>query len=433
MAEAGWNKPTSPFHVAAQRIQERLGVRDQIEKFGRRGIRDYMTDEVRTFVDKLPFVIVGALDAHRHPWATVLAGPPGFVVASDLRVLVVRSTFAQGGPVSGTVGPGSRISLLGIELPTRRRNTINGRVAAVGDGCLAVHVEQCFGNCPQYIQQRVRIDGAVAATEGAPVRSRTILDDSDRRLIAGADTFFVATCHPSDDGNPAHGMDVSHRGGRPGFVSIADDRTLVWPEFQGNSQYNTLGNIAANPQAGLLFIDFDTGAGLHLTGRAEIVWEDREIARLRGSRQLVRFYVVESIRVAGLLHDRWRFESFSPRLEGTGTWDEPAHAGAADAPEPVPTAAPPADAVEVVFAKSGIAAAWNPADGSILDLAEDSGLRPDYGCRSAMCGACAVKIVEGEIEYEREILAAPEHGTALICKALVKPGPDGRRRIVLDL
>ncbi len=90
--------------------------------------------------------------------------------------------------------------------------------------------------------------------------------------------------------------------------------------------------------------------------------------------------------------------------------------------------------VEVTFAKSGITAAWDPELGSILDLAEDVGLKPDYGCRSAMCGACAVKVLEGEVEYLRETLAEPEPGTALICKAHVKAPPGGGpRRIVLDL
>src|SRR3546814_14766932 len=68
------------------------------------------------------------------------------------------------------------------------------------------------------------------------------------------------------------GADVSHRGGRPGFVRVTEDdgrSVLTIPDFSGNQFFNTLGNIAINPRAGLLFVDFATGDLLTLTGRSE--------------------------------------------------------------------------------------------------------------------------------------------------------------------
>ena len=62
-----------------------------------------------------------------------------------------------------------------------------------------------------------------------------------------------------------HGVDVSHRGGKPGFVRIDDDKTLTFPDFSGNYHFNTMGNILLNPLAGLLFIDFEQGDLLYLT------------------------------------------------------------------------------------------------------------------------------------------------------------------------
>ena len=95
--------------------------------------------------------------------------------------------------------------------------------------------------------------------------------------IQKADTFFVATAHPF------RGADASHRGGQPGFVAVVDAQTLIWPDYSGNMMFNTLGNIVSNPKSGLLFLDFDTGRTLQLTGAAEIVWEPAEVARFAGA------------------------------------------------------------------------------------------------------------------------------------------------------
>jgi ferredoxin-NADP reductase len=70
---------------------------------------------------------------------------------------------------------------------------------------------------------------------------------------------------------------------------------------------------------------------------------------------------------------------------------------------------------QVTFARSGLTATWDPACESILDLAEQQGLSPDYSCRSGICQTCACKLVEGEVEYLEEPLQAPDPGCVLIC------------------
>lgn len=313
MSEPGWNKPTSPFHAVARKLQERLGLRERIEKFGRRGIRDYMTEEVRTFVAQLPFLVIAALDRAGRPWATIVSGAPGFAAALDTRTLEISTALHPADPLAGALAAGARISVLGIEFPTRRRNTVNGRIVSYDGGTLRIRAEQCFGNCPRYIRART-IERGSAASPPPPhtTEPHPLLEPAEESWIGTADTFFIASSHPDDDGNPVHGIDVSHRGGFPGFIDLEDDRTLIWPEFVGNSQFNTLGNILANPRIGLLFPDFDSGDGLYLTGRAEIAWESGDVALSMLSDRKVRFYAIDIVRLGGILAAPWRAAEIVP-------------------------------------------------------------------------------------------------------------------------
>ena len=90
--------------------------------------------------------------------------------------------------------------------------------------------------------------------------------------IEAADTFFVASAARTDEANG--GVDVSHRGGPPGFVRV-DGNTLTIPDYRGNRYFNTLGNFVSNPRAALLFVDFAAGDLLHVQGAVEMAWDER--------------------------------------------------------------------------------------------------------------------------------------------------------------
>ncbi|NJM92085.1 MAG: FAD-binding oxidoreductase, partial [Rhodospirillaceae bacterium] len=150
------------------------------------------------------------------------------------------------------------------------------------------------------------------------------LDDRARAMIAGADTLFVASY--VDDATRGRMVDVSHRGGRPGFVRIGADGVLTIPDFSGNRFFNTLGNLLANPKAGLLFVDFETGDLLQLTGDAEIILDSPEIVSFQGAERLWHFHPRRILYRPEALPLRWRFQQdgWSPQSLRTGTWD---HAG----------------------------------------------------------------------------------------------------------
>jgi predicted pyridoxine 5'-phosphate oxidase superfamily flavin-nucleotide-binding protein len=241
----------------------------------------------------------------------------------DERSLLVRARPADSDPLHNTLIPGASIALLGIEPHTRRRNRMNGIVERITDDGFLVGVQQSFGNCPKYIQAR---KAEYAEIKGSKtVHAATTLSEQARRLIARADTLFIATAHPdaSHESTRAHGVDVSHRGGKPGFVRIDRDDSLTLPDFSGNRFFNTLGNIVLNPRAGLLFIDFEQGDVLYIAADAEIIFDGPELAAFTGAERLLRLRMRQVIHVVDTLPLRWNTDTqLSPFLEGTGSWIE---------------------------------------------------------------------------------------------------------------
>ncbi|MNS50210.1 Pyridoxamine 5'-phosphate oxidase [compost metagenome] len=127
----------------------------------------------------------------------------------------------------------------------------------------------------------------------------------------------MASYVDSDVGGRA--VDVSHRGGKPGFVRV-DGNVLTIPDFSGNRFFNTLGNLTANPRAGLVFIDFEHGDVLQVSGRAEVVLDSPEIQTFAGAERLWRVHVRRVVRRPGALALRWRFNDYAPTALATGQW-----------------------------------------------------------------------------------------------------------------
>jgi predicted pyridoxine 5'-phosphate oxidase superfamily flavin-nucleotide-binding protein len=296
-----------PFHEGERAMQSRAGVRERLAQVGPRVMRDHMPEQHRDFFRQLPFIVAG--------------NAPGFVDSPDPRSLTIAARPDPANPFSANLAAGAAIGLLGIEPHSRRRNRMNGVVAAVGANGFTVEVQQSFGNCPQYIQSRTAIHVPGPASSGPASRSRH-LDAAARDLIAGADTFFIASAHPLAAGQAlrTQGVDVSHRGGRPGFVRIDPDGTLTVPDFSGNFYFNTLGNLTVNPQAGLLFADFGRGDLLQVSAAAEIIWEGAELASFAGAQRLLRLHVREMLRFPGAMPLRFGQPALSPHLARTGHW-----------------------------------------------------------------------------------------------------------------
>ena len=302
--------PDGPFHAGELAAQALAGVASRGA-----GIRDFMPDQHRIFFGQLPWLFAGVLDRDGWPLATALAAAPGFAASPTPTALSIAALPARDDPAFEAFRPDSPIGLLGLEFETRRRNRANGRIGTIGADGFTVSVTQSFGNCAKYIQLRNRVrDGQEPATSPAELSG---LDAQARTLIAGADTLLVASAAAVE--SEIGGVDISHRGGRPGFVRIDGD-TLTIPDFAGNNYFNTFGNLLQEPRAALLFVDFETGSLLQLQGEAEIVWQGPELAWLDGAERLWRFHVRRGWRRAHALPSRWSAPEFALTTLQTGLW-----------------------------------------------------------------------------------------------------------------
>lgn len=317
----------SPFHQGEQILQTRTGKREEVESMGRKAVRPFMPDQHREFYEKLPFIIIGSVDDEGWPWASILPGNANFIVSPTPTTLTLKSSAILGDPLATALQKiDAPLGLLGIEPSTRRRNRVNGRISESSNNEITVKVDQSFGNCPQYIQHRsvnfIREAGEVSSNYSK--QTFTTLDKSACALINAADTFFVSSAVKAKYRPEIEGVDVSHRGGRPGFVKI-EQNTLTIPDYPGNYLFNTLGNFLVNPKGGLIFVDFITGELLMLTGTVELLWDvNEDIQAFKGAERAWRFTLDHGIRLKDALPFRLTLGEFSPNTLLTGNWAEAA-------------------------------------------------------------------------------------------------------------
>ena len=316
---------TATFHAGERALQARAGVAERLAALGNVVVRDHMPEPHRELFGKLPTLLLGVLDGDGQPLATMLHGAPGFVSSPDARTLRVQARPSAGDPTAAWLVEGAAVGLLGLEPHTRRRNRANGRVRALQDDAFEVDVLQCFGNCPKYIHAR-RPEAVVVQAAGAPQAEGAhalgpFLDAPSIELLGRADTLFIASASGAHPGRSrADGVDVSHRGGRPGFIAIqrGEHRLLLTiPDYIGNFFFNTLGNLLAWPLAGLLVPDYAAAEGgtmLHVSARSSIEFEGPTLADFPGAQRLLKLDVIGGTRRPGARPLRWTAPEAPPQF-----------------------------------------------------------------------------------------------------------------------
>jgi predicted pyridoxine 5'-phosphate oxidase superfamily flavin-nucleotide-binding protein len=253
------------FHAGELAVQERAGDRSVARRRAAM-IADRLPQGAAAFLARQTTAAVAAAGVDGRLWASMWCGEAGFLRASidgaRLEVIAALDRTAGTDSVRPFVRAGAPLGMLVIDFLTRQRLRINGTVIQADTDTLEVDVRESFGNCPKYIQRRQRSEGGSSGSVSGPLEQGRILDAGRLDRIARADTAFVASAHPD------RGLDVSHRGGAPGFVWLAGERVLRIPDYPGNAMYQTLGNFAVDTRAGLALMDFEQGRMLSLTGHA---------------------------------------------------------------------------------------------------------------------------------------------------------------------
>lgn len=286
------------YHPGELAVQRRLGQSDIAARLSRM-VRDEIPDAAAEFLADQPMVVLAAADDADRIWTGLVTGPPGFVHVTDEQI-AVDALPVTGDPLREVLtGQTHRVGMIAVQPQTRRRMRVNGVAVPTGAGLL-IQPDQVYSNCPKYISRR-HIEGVVSAPDRHLRHHGDTLYARAQQIIAAADTFFIGSA--DTEGN----TDASHRGGNPGFLQVLSPTRLRWPDYRGNSMFMTLGNISANPRAGLLIPDWNTGTTLQLTGTAEIIWQSEPDAQCS-----IEFTVDEVLELTGVSPLRWSSAELSP-------------------------------------------------------------------------------------------------------------------------
>jgi predicted pyridoxine 5'-phosphate oxidase superfamily flavin-nucleotide-binding protein len=292
----------SVWHEGELEVQRRAGVASEAAEL-QGMVRPGLAPQIAVFLAQRQFAVVASIDDKHRPWASVLVGAPGFLRALDPVTIEAAGGWSPTDPLLQNIQHNSDVGMLVIDFNNRRRIRING-TAKQTDGILRIHTEQVFSNCPKYIQ--ARIPAELTEASSSEFKTGSLLTADQQHRIQAADTLFISSAHPQ------HGADASHRGGNPGFVHVESAQKLIIPDYSGNNLFNTFGNIQLNSKAGLLFVDFEGGRTLQLTGSAKINWEENARSNFPGAERLLEFEIDEVRDTENGARLRFDFRTYSP-------------------------------------------------------------------------------------------------------------------------
>ena len=298
----------SAYHEGEIALQQLTGARDAARRL-EAAISGTVPERVRKFVPTVETVATCIMSPDDRVWTSLWSGSAGFLGCSaDGDTITIDRRVAHlpdEDPVMPFCQAGNRFGMLAIDFSTRRRLRINGDIVAVDQDGVMVQVRECFVNCPKFIQKRF----AIRAGRSRPPSTATsgaVLDPERIAIVERADTAFIATTHPS------RGLDVSHRGGEPGFIRAVDEHTLMFPDYRGNNMFTTLGNLAVSPRAGFAVIDFEAGRVLSMTGEARLVMADGCTAGAAETGRLCLFSVQSLMEFPMHAAETWSLPERSP-------------------------------------------------------------------------------------------------------------------------
>jgi len=252
----------SVYHDGERYIQEQMGVRDKSDSL-RSMIYQEMPVVAAQFLESLNFAVLTFSNNKQELFSSVLFDLNSFVTILHTREIVINLEKSSFIPSNILEEKNLNIGILGLEFENRMRIRVNGE-GKIKDNKLHVIIHNVYSNCPKYISDR-KIVGKVDFFDNSIIHKYVILEKACKKIIENSDTFFIASSYENKD------ADISHKGGKKGFLKMVHPTQLEFDDFPGNNMYNTLGNIHTNPNISILIVDFANNDILHINGQAKII------------------------------------------------------------------------------------------------------------------------------------------------------------------
>lgn len=309
-------KIENPFHAGELEAQRRAGESAAAER-NSTVISSAIIAGALPFLRQQTMVVLGTEAKDGARWASPLFGPAGFVHAEDERTVFLdrrRMLRADSDAVWGNLHAGARVGMLAIELATRRRLRVNGIIERAGDDGFVLAVREAYPNCPKYIQRRALAWDSGASPEISSGQSEGILLSAEAsQILQASDTLFICS------GHAGRGLDLSHRGGNPGFIRVLGPTAIRIPDYAGNSMFNSFGNILTDARAGISVMDFAASRVLQMTGKAAVEWNQPDEKGLTGGTGRFLTFEMDRWRMLPMPRAaRWEYFDASPFNPGVG-------------------------------------------------------------------------------------------------------------------
>lgn len=298
------------FHAGELKLQDKYNIKHDpflVERL----LKNHIVDRLIPFIEHQSTLIISTLDNENNIWTSMLVGAEGFIKVVESTKIHIRLDYlktTKNEILFKNITSSSKIGVLFIDTVTRSRYRLNGTASLLSDK-IEITIAEAYPNCPKYIQQRVPVFSEENTSLGLEETKGTLLNELHRKWIRTADTFFLGSR------NAAGNMDASHRGGATGFIELLKDDTLKIPDYIGNNLFNTLGNFVEVPNAGLLFVDFEKGNSLQLTGETELILDQGKNVDLQKTMGTGRYWLFRPKQwIQTEFHNKidWKLISFSP-------------------------------------------------------------------------------------------------------------------------
>jgi ferredoxin-NADP reductase len=252
------------------------------------------------------------------PWASFSYDEERFILETDgsQQMTARLGKFTDPQLLSNIAHDSAPVAFIAMSYTDRLRFRCQGQVQQLllQEKVAKVDMTETFPNCKAYIP-RVSVEPKASA---GLVRSRsTALSAAQQAAVNTAFTFFVASGAPHDDGGPFR-VDMSHRGGKPGFLRALSSSTVTWPDYPGNGSFMTIGNLSIYPKACLLLPFLEGGKALQLLGTVQVEWRQDGQQCYDAAERQCTMRVEKVVETSGVSLDYKLLDcsSFNPRLCG---------------------------------------------------------------------------------------------------------------------
>ena len=252
----------NPFHEGERRVQQRAGQAFEADRNGAM-ISPRIPAGAIPFLSQQPLLVLAVLN-EESMWCLPISGRIGWMSATPdaIELDMTQLLAPMDRRILNAADEQQLVGGIVLDFATRRRLRVNGELQRTSEKFMTLRVQEAYPNCPKYISRRELV--ASEATTSASVPDGHSLTRDQQIAFESSDILFIATRHPD------HGSDASHRGGNPGFIHSPSEREICFPDYVGNSMFNTFGNLEIDSRAGAILPDFSRARALAISGNAAV-------------------------------------------------------------------------------------------------------------------------------------------------------------------